>query len=427
MGGGSTTVSPSTAYQIYNSNPSVSDAVDMIALKSSEIIPIIRLKTGDVFSSHKALDFLEQPNNMESYHEFVNNLAINYLLNRNAYIEATGFKKKMAAIYNVRNSSVSVISRVNGISYQVNENGFFHFLSGMFEYDNETGRIFDNSSAQLKELYHMRGFYLSSSTMQAVSVLTSLKRDAEVIDQTGVRNLALLTKGFSASGLIRLKTDNPDAFEQVKNDVKNFFSGAGNAGNVIVAQGDDIDYKSIEQSNKDMQSNESRKTAKDTIYQRYDIPQPLIDAKNQTYNNYQTALYSLYDNSVLPLCNKINRQLTTIFRNRGLLNDNEKIDYDISSIPALQIRRNEELKSLKQSAVLSINEMRAIAGYEGIDSGGDDIYIQNNSVPVGQDSMTDDNRTEPSKKFMSIMKKNNVSGEDITRYWNEYKALTSIG
>lgn len=144
---------------------------------------------------------------------------------------------------------------------------------------------------------------------------------------------------------------------------------------------------------------------------------------SQTFNNYQSALYALYDNAIIPLINKIFEDLTVLFLNRGLLSEGEKLSYDASHIPALRLRVNEELKMLSQIGIVSINEMRSLYGKESIGEEGDQLYIPSTIVPIGRDANTDDNRDKPTKKFSELMKANGATEEEIYENWNQYKSI----
>lgn len=415
-------VSASEAYQAYNNNPSLPDAVDMIANKFSTIIPIIENNKGEITTEHPALTFLKRPNILENYSEFAESMATNFLLNNNSYLEILGFfKSKPQEIWNVKNSAVQITESPNQALYNILTSGFFDFLKGNFllNFEND-GRILDQTN--LRELYHLRGFYLSSSTLKAVSKIQSIHRDLGIVDQSTLRNLSLLRKGFSSNTLINVDTEDNEAFEQLKKDVRLKYSGAGNSGETLISKGKDIDVKSFDQTNKEMEGLKTKQESKNNIYRRYDIPRPIVESNAQTYNNYQTALYALYDNAVLPLGNRIYSAYTKIFKDRKMLSENEHITYDISSIPALQLRTTEELKALKD-ARLTTDELRGVVGREALQSGGDTVLVPSTLIPIGSDAYTDDNRDEPAKKFIEQMKKHGFEENEIKEFWDEYKEI----
>jgi HK97 family phage portal protein len=421
-------VSETKAYQIYNTNSAVSDAVDQIASKVADLRPIILNQDGSIEKDHDVITFLRKPNSVQNFGDFMESVSSNYLLNKNAYMQIVGnIEFSPSSIYSLKNTWVSVTETSNSAIYTVDESGLYAFLSGEFKLaldprvpENRRGRILDSSL--LAELTHTKGFDLSFDSIKAVSVLSSIERDVELLDQSNNHNLSLLKKGFNGAGLLSVDTDDQSAFEKFSENIKNKFSGSGNAGSPIVTMGKDINYESFGQTNRDMEYSKSKEMSQSSIYQRYEIPKPLVEGSAQTYDNYMTARSALYDDAVFPLANKIFDTLTEIFQNRGMLEEGQTLTYDTSIIPALQLRRSEELKSLQKSYVLSINELRAIAGKEEVE-GGDVILAPGNLLPIANDEFTSDNIDNPEKEFVDILRKNGADDEEIRNYWNGYKTV----
>ena len=424
--GSVTSTSPYQQYKYYETNAPLGDAVDMIANKFSDIRPVIKDVDGNVIDRPEVEKALRVPNDFESYNEFALNLSINYLLSGNAFFQVMGnFNRSPSMIVNVPSDKISVSTGSNQINYIVNTTGFFEFLSGNFVFSAKQPRILDSSGSDLREMYQVKGFYQDSDSLLSKSKLNSIVKEMDVIDQSLVKMKSLLTNGFSAASLASIKTSDVNVFDQFRRDLQNQFTGAGSA-RVVASMGDSLDFKNIEQSNKDLQTMENKTDSKKTVYSRYEIPQALIDQSAQTYNNYQTALYSLYDSAIIPLSNKIFVRLTKVFRDRNMLSDSEYIGFDHSSIPCLQLRLAEEMKLLKQVGVHSINEIRAVYGSETIGPEGDDIYMPGNLIPIGEDDMTDDNPKEKRRKqLMESFKKSGISEEEVQEYVDEYEKIIS--
>lgn len=411
-------VTETGAYEAYNFNSVVSDSVDKIAGKVMSLTPIIMNDDGSVENKHPVLDFLKQPNKLQTQEDFFETLSTNYLLHKNSYLEITGnVKFRPIEIYPLKNTWVSLSEKTNSVRYQVSSTGLYAFLRGELHLYIETGRILADDN--LKELSHTKGFSLSLGHLKAVSILSSIERDIRMVDQANNHNLTLLEKGFNGTLLINVDTDDQEGFERLKKDLKNKYQGSGNAGSPLVSKGNDIDAKQFGQTNKEMEYSQARKMAQNTGYQRYEIPAPIIDGSSQTFNNYSTAKLALYDDAVFPTFEKsIASPITLIFRNRRMLRDDQRITFDASKIPALQIRKNEQLKALRAAFILSTNQLRAEVGKEKV-RGGDKILVPSNLLPAATDDFTDDNRNKPTKEIIDILKKNNYSEEEIKEYWNE--------
>lgn len=407
------------AYQAYNFSSVVSDAVDKIASKVKNLTPIIMNDDGSIETMHPILEFLKTPNKLQNQQDFLETMAVNYLLHKNSYLEVLGnINSRPIEIYPLKNTWVSLSEGDNTVRYVVSSTGLFNFLRAELNLSIDTGRI--TSEDNLRELTHTKGFSLSLGHLKAVSVLSSIEKDLRIVDQAGNHNLNLLEKGFNGNILINVDTDDQEGFERLKKDLKNKFQGSGNAGAPLVSRGKDIDAKTFGQTNKDMEYSESRKMSTETGYQRFEIPKPIIDGSSQTFDNYQTAKVALYDDAVFPSFEKAVEPLNAIFRNRGILKPNQRITFDPSNIPATQIRRTEQLKSLRAAFILSLNELRAMAGKEEV-RGGNVILVPSNLLPAATDVMTEDNRTKPAKEFADILAKHDYSSEEIKEYWHDYQ------
>jgi len=416
--GTNTFVEPSRAYDIYNFNSSVSDAVDKIVQKTMNLTTIIKNKDGSIENEHDVLKFLENPNKLQTFRDFMETVATNYLLNKNSYIEITGnVDFKPIELFGLKNTWVTITEQSNSALYLVSVTGLYEKLSGQFILDIDNGRILHQTN--LKELTHTKGFSLSAGVLQAVSILTSIEKEIGTLDQANNHNLNLLKKGFNGNVIITVDTEDQEGFEQFKKDIKNKHQGSGNAGDPFVLPAKEAKVELLNQTNRDMEYSKSKEMSQDTIYQRHDIPLPIVKGSAQSYNNYSTAQTALYDDGVFPLGHKIFSTLTSIFINRGMLDAGQQITFDISDIPALQLRRNEELKALRGAFILSINELRAIAGKEEVE-GGDQIFVPSNLLSVAKDQFTDDNLNPP-KSFIKILEKSGATQGEILGHWNDYK------
>jgi len=411
-------VGPTFAYKLYNFNSAVSDAVDRIVQKAMNLRPIIKNSDGSVEKEHDVLEFLRRPNKLQNFKDFIETVATNYLLNKNTYMEVLGnINSAPIDIYGLKNTWVSITEKTNAALYQISVTGLYTFLGGTFNLTLETGRILSDNN--LKEIMHAKGFTFSFGVLKAVSILSSIEREAGMIDQANNHNLSLLEKGFNGRGILSVNTQDNEGFEQLVGDLKNTQSGSGNANNLLAVKGEDIKFTAFGQTNKDMEYTKSRETARQTVFQRFEIPKPIMEGSSQTYSNYLTAQTALYDDAVFPLSDKIFASLTDLFVSRKMLQKDQFITFDTSEVPALQLRRNEELKALRQAFIMSLNELRSIAGKEEV-PGGDIVYIPSNLVPAATDAFTDDN-VDPPKQFMELMKQNGSPAEEIKELWHAYQ------
>jgi len=123
--------------------------------------------------------------------------------------------------------------------------------------------------------------------------------------------------------------------------------------------------------------------AKYAVAMQYNLPLALITTDAQTFDNYKQANLALYDDAVLPLANRIFAGLSSFLLPRFSLDPSKyRLSYDIDAITALSMRRQEELKLLKELDVFNDNEIRTKMGKDEYE-GGDTHYKPANLIPVG--------------------------------------------
>ena len=410
-----------SGYHLYKNIAPIGHAIDMIAEKVAQLKPVVVDEGSAVVEGvSEVYQLLNKPNQAQRYSEFLVQMATDYLIYNNAYIHlSNNVDYKAKNITPVCDSSVSVTESTGIRTYSVNKTGFYASVQGTYiqRYNSESGRIL--SSDKLGELLHIKG-YLGQNETKATSKLIALAQDAQIVEKSLLQVTAYLDRGYSGSGILQTKFKTQEQFEQFKKDLNNYYTGAQNEGRMMALNGSEIEvHMHTNRTNRDMQANESKQQSKMSIYQRYDIPEPLINSDSQTYNNYQTALYALYENAIFPTFTAIFDAITEALVNRKMLKDGQRITYDASVVPAMKLREAEEVRLLKESGVLTINELRSKLGYEELESDGDYVYRPMSEMPVGKDGYTDDNIK---KEWVDQIK--SLGGEYSENYlnnlWNEY-------
>lgn len=417
-------VGASKAYSIYNKTSAVGDAVDMIATRFSDITPVILTDKNEPVENETVQTSLKQPNSLESYREFAINVSTNFLLDNNCYLQVLGnIKSKPIGIYNIPNDQVSFEEKENNACLSVNTTGLWEFLKDIFYLNMKEGRFFSKSN--LKEMYIIKGFNQTLNRFTGVNKLSSVFQDTEVIQKSLGSQVSNLKGGFNSSNLISVDTDDQEAIEQFKKDIQTNQSGPNNNGKALIVRGKTVDIKKIEQSNKDMQHVENKKDSRLSIFSRFQIPAPMVDQSSQTYDNYHTALISLYDNAVLPLADVIFEKITKIFQDRGLLQKNERITYDKKSINALQSRMIKDVQEISKAQILTTNELRNSIGYKSLSEGGDFLYMSSTLTPIAKDEDLEEGKSLAKKaEFFTSCENESIEREIIEDAWNQYKKLT---
>jgi HK97 family phage portal protein len=397
-----------TAWQslrYYEQVAPIAIAVDKVVDEFKSIKPVIYDSVDqDYITEHPFLAFLQAPNATTSMQDFFKNYGTYYKVVGEAYLMGTGNPNRPPLELSVIPPQfVSIDMNMNdGMpeSYSVND-GASAITFTRKEVDGRA-RYYNNDD---RELWHVKDFNpnASNTNFNGASVLNSIYYEIEQYLSGSEHNLALLKNGGRLTGALSAdEVLGDDAYQRLKQEVNETIVGARNAGRVPFFDGG-IKWIEYGKSNKDMDFATLMQTKTEIIFMRLNIPLPIVTVSASTLNNLGVAQVSLYDNAVLPLTSKLFEELTLFLGPRFGLSENESLSVDLSTIPALQTRRLDNLTQQNKLYILSDNEQRAMLNREERD-GGDSIYKPANLIADGEDSNDTGNREEPTRqKFINIM------------------------
>jgi len=395
-------VTPLQAMQFYRTNASVATAVDKIADAMSQIRPVLATKvktskgTEIVFDpDHDIIKTLMNPNPFETYDEFIGKLIRHYLLTHTGYFQMLGVETRPPhELYAPKPQNMSVMQ------------GDDNFPQSFLMTGQEMGagnylRVFDKRKGivkyldgGLKEIYQIMGFSSRSDDMQADSPLEAIAQDIRQQVYGKTHNLSMLKNGGRLSLVFSFKDDHPndDEHKARKKRINEDFAGSLNAGKIGVITAPDVKVEEFGTSNKDMDYVNLDATASKSIFQRYDIPLPLVTTDASTYNNVTEAVFYLVENPVLmnykTIFSGISKPLLPRF---GLDPAVNVLTYDPESIPVLIRQKLKEIEQRKKINIETPDELRALIPNRGDlpDGVGKVVYQNSSLVPMGTD--LDDN------------------------------------
>ena len=418
---GGSNISPAQAIYFYKMVAPVFTAVELIANGFASIQPhIIDNKSGDIVDD-KYPDFfnlLRHPNADITQIEYMKALASYYLITGNTYTVATGdVNRQPLEIY---------IGEPQGVNIQMSNKDMFPLYYNIysqtqnlsFERQENTNGLIYYTKDKLKQIWHIKNFSTDSCSYYGLSKLQPIFYEIKQYLQSNIHNLSLLEKGARLSGLLVSKTEiGQNNRDYVRQQFSGNNQGASNAGSIAFIDGADIDFKELSLSNKDMDFRELKNDMVKIVALTLGIPLPLISNEAMTMNNYKEAKLALFDDSILPHTKRIYGELENFLFPRFKI-DSEKYDliYNENEISALSIRKSEEIKIKKDSNVLTINEIRALYGYEPI-MDGDKLYQPFNLVPLGTGQSLLNAQKASREKFYNIMV--NYKDEFGNRLYND--------
>lgn len=380
-------ISPSQTMGYYKRVAPLAAAVNLISDECSSIdLALQDCETNEFIYDSDFTKFLYKPNPDEIYSEFIKALCTFYAVTGNTYImvSASSPVTKPLEMYVVNPQFITIIGDYLPYTY------LYTSFSRSFEFtrkeDPKYGLRYLSQDGKL-ELIHIKTFNpdMGSATYTGMSPLTPIWYELEQYINQSQHNLSVLKNGANPGAIVSFKElVSDDARQRITTQLNNQYGGAINSGRTIVVDGSTVDYKPMGMNNKDMDFIDMRREMIKMIYSALKIPLPLVSAESMTMNNYAQAQMNLYDNVVIPLMKKIAQELQKAFFPRfGIDPQKYEVSFDERMIPALRERYNMNIERMEKSGKFSINEIRTLYGYDGIQEGGDDVRQPANLLTVG--------------------------------------------
>lgn len=398
--GENTTMTIKRALDFYDNAAPVATAIDWIN-DEFKTLPVVLKSGDDVEKEADILKFLQSPNDDMTQEDFLENLGAYFLITNECYLMATGnVNRPPAELMVISPEHVVVKKDKDGFISQMRVQ-----IVGMTE------KIFNRSDNSYRfynaekdaELWQIKGFsaigdsHYGNTGVEGISnlgnargrsKLSSIHREINQYIQIATSNLATLDNGMKPSGTLSMPeglTLDDDQFEKLREQVTNFYSSAKNSGKVLILD-NGMTFTPASLLPKDMDFKELSRNTTITIFNRYKVPLPLISPDNMTLANMGTAKLNLFDNCVIPIANRLLRELSSFLGERFGLDENTYLCPDLSNVAALQIRYFEQLKMKKDLDLYTVNELRGEVGLEEIE-GGDTLYQQSNLIPIGTEQV----------------------------------------
>ena len=378
----------------YSENAIVYRCVNEIANNASRVK--INLFRGDQeVDNHPLLDLLYKPSPTMSQVEYFQSVYSYLLIAGNNYmLSVGGDNTPPTELYNLRPDRIKIRTgtRAMPVAYD-------YMLKGQVVESYDVDQATGSSKVKHIKLFNPLDDYYGMSPIQASSV------DIDQHNLANKHNVNLLQNGARPSGAVIFNPKDETGGHvqltdvqrnQLMNDVNQRFSGTGNAGKPMLLEGD-FDWKEMGLSPKDMDFIQLKNMSAKDIALVYGVPSQLIGIPDsQTYSNFAEAKLALYNETIIPLLDRIqgdmNEWLVPMFNEQGL-----ELRYDIDSIPAMAEQRKRVFESVTagvRDGILTRNEAREQLGYEPIE-GADSLLVQANLMPLNlADDMTEENISE---------------------------------
>jgi phage portal protein BeeE len=179
---------------------------------------------------------------------------------------------------------------------------------------------------------------------------------------------ALLQNSARPSGALVMKdgeTLSDENYARLKAQTEEQYQGAKNAGRPMLLEGG-LEWQAMGASPKDMLALDTKYSAARDIALAWGVPPQLLGIPgDNTYANYAEARLAFWEDTILPLLDKLAQDWTNwLGEPFGL-----ELRPDLDQIPAIVDKRKTLWTMLDASPSLTTNEKREAMGYEPIDGG----------------------------------------------------------
>ena len=369
----------------YKNNPIVYRCVNEISKGISSIDFQIKNSNDEIIESHPVIEVLQRPNPLQSRSEFISSLVGFLMLSGNAYILGVGAENRPPReLHLLRPDRIDI----KGSGKPIPEKYVYKIggkLLGEYPVDPETGKA---------DVKHIK-LWNPLDDYYGLSPLSAAATEIDQHNMAGRHNINLLDNGLRPSGAIIFKPTDETGIatnltdsqrQQLQNDLMNRFQGPNNAGRPMLLEGD-FSFQEMSLSPKDMDFISMKNMSATDIASVFGVPSQLVGVPDaQTYSNVQEARLGLYEETIIPLCKKLESDLNEWLM--PMYDENLRIEFNTDDIPALSERRRliyANVTNAVTQGIMTRNEARERLGLTPLD-GADDLYISATLFPLGAEA-----------------------------------------
>lgn len=328
----------------------------------------------DEVPNHPLQLLIDKPNISQKKNTFIFNLVVNYLITGSAYIERLkDSRSKITELNILPSQEVTVDTNTPNLHlplryvWQAEKGG-----QRIYPVDQITG---DCDLLHFKE-YNPADRYRGLSAMEAAAYSVDLHN-------SGMRwNNALLKNSGRPSGILTTASNLSDnAYNRMREWIDKFWKGEHNAGSIPLLEGG-LQWQQSSLSPTDMDYKNSIEAAARNIAAVFGVPFALVVPEAATYSNMETAREMLYENTVIPLLERILDELSGFC---NLQKDGVVLQMNQDTIPALEGKRAKKFDRMVKvvdRGILTRDEARKELGYPEIGGMAAELFIPSNQTPL---------------------------------------------
>jgi HK97 family phage portal protein len=316
--------------------------------------------SNEVILEHPVNHLLKRPNPSIAGADFFSELIASKLLFGNSYILATAEIRPLEIYLLHALATEVVLERDRAVAYRYQSAAGEKFYP--IDHIDKMSRVL-----HLKN-YHPTDHHYGLSCLDAASLPIDLHQ------QASYWNHSLLQNGARPSGALIVQESNgylsDEQFERLQSQLLDKFTGSSNSGKPLLLEGG-LNWQEMSINPKDMDFIESKNSAAREIALAFGVPPQLLGINgDNTYSNMQEARLALWEETLIPLLDKIASALSNWFSH--LFREDIMLDFDRDSISALTEKRENLWAKISNANFMTLNEKRAFVGLAPI-TGGDNL------------------------------------------------------
>ena len=377
-------VHPILAYRLYLKSDVLGTAVHRIANNIAGLSLGLTSDDQDFEPDDPVVDFLHRASEGYSKRRFLYEIATSFLLTNEAWVVLRGRENREPV-------SRTWVYPFNVVDQRTDRDGLPQAFqttsprdSRIYRRVERQGQIRWIDDTGLNELVPILGAEAVDRPYRGQSQLAPLYYSIAQNVEGKRHNTSQLRNGLKLSGAIQPTEDQgrfeTRAIEQIQAAIQALRGSATAGGTLVMPVRSEV--LDLALSNREMDYVELLREAKETVYNYYNIPLPLVTNDAATFNNFTTAQTAFFDGAVFPIFEDIADALGAGLVARYPQLEDRSITYNENTIKALRGRNLERMKKARDTMALSTNEIREMAGYDPVDEG-EDVLAASSLVPVG--------------------------------------------
>ncbi|USO00648.1 MAG: phage portal protein [Alphaproteobacteria bacterium] len=272
-----------TPQQVYE-NPVVFRCVNLIAQNIANVECYIKDAQNEIVYDHPKAKLFRQPSKYNDWSKFIYEVVSDLVIYGNSYL------------YRLENNTGDQIIRLNPSNCRIVQD-----FSGRPE-----KYIFGNTELlpDSPNFLHIKNFNPYAPS-KGISILSIVEKSAILYDTITKHNQSILDKGGRVSGALIVNSELTDEQRaDLKNALKNGYTGSNNAGEVMVFEGD-MKWQEMSISSKDMDFNEGKILAAKEIAMAFGVPFVILGMQSSYNNQHKEERLHWWEDSLIPMLNII--------------------------------------------------------------------------------------------------------------------------